>query len=108
MPEIQTQNRLNSAPVSVELARFGNFSAYKPKVGDVIIWHGWFNHWFGIVTGMEKTDLVVLVEKLPKLLILMPEEERLVKTKRVPLMKLRKSIAGEYAVLQDGVWFIDN
>jgi len=57
--------------------------------------------------GIDKNDLMVLIEKLPKLLILMSEEERQTKLRRVPLMKLRKSMGGEYAVIQDGVWYID-
>lgn len=101
------QTRISKQPVSLELARFKNINEYSPKIGDFVIWHGWFRHWFGVISDPNPERLSIIVENLPKLLLTAPESERNKLIRYVPLDKIKSSFGGEYAVMQDGVWFVD-
>lgn len=94
--------------VQVELARCENISKYVPKVSDFIVWHGFIKRWYGVVTDVTQSEVVIITENLPKLLFTIPEDERLKRSKRIPISKIRSSRGGEWHVLQNGVWYFDD
>ena len=92
-----------------ELARYNPLSKWIPKVGDFIIHHGWFSHWYGILSSIEPGSpfVEVITEGLPVLLFLMIPEEQTKKKKLVSVARIKLSRGGQFAVLQDGVWLLD-
>jgi len=93
---------------TVELARFKPISQYRPRIGDFVIYHGWFwTHWFGTINAVgEPTDDVSLIKSgLPALLFNMPEEEMQKNTIRLKISRIQRSAGGEYCVLQNGIWY---
>jgi len=104
----QDLTRLNLHPIACELARYNSITKYSPKIGDFIIWHGWFRKWFGVVNGIDGNRITVIKENLPKLVFSIPENKRYKYMTEIYLDNIRGSSGGEYAINQDGVWFIDD
>lgn len=100
-------SRLTSGTLSVELARYRNLQTWKPKVGDFIIWHGWWSRWYGIVNGVGSGGITIIKENLPKLLLTMPPEEYSKNTIQFQVDRIRRSRGGEFHVYQDSCWFVD-
>ncbi len=92
----------------VELAKYRSFATYVPKISDFVIWHGWWKRWYGIVTDIDNGVLSILTENLPKLLFTIPEDERQKRTIKISLTKIRSSRGGEYHIIQDGIWYVDD
>jgi hypothetical protein len=92
----------------IALAQWKGLETYIPKISDFIIWHGWWYRWYGIITDINNGNLSILRENLPKLLFTTPEDERDKNTIKISITKIRSSRGGEYHVLQDGVWYVDN
>ena len=94
---------------NVTLAEYKPITTYKPKVGDFIIWHGWFTHWYGIVSGVgvetEANKLKIVKAGMPILLFSMDPNEMDQNLEIISLAKLKKS-RGAYAVQQSGIWYI--
>jgi hypothetical protein len=90
-----------------EIARYRSLGVWTPKVGDFIIWHGFFKRWYGIIHDVSGDRLMIIREHLPKLLFSLPSSEY--KTNSIELSSgiIRSSRGGEYAILQDGAWYID-
>jgi len=97
--------RLGSS--SVALAQFASLRKWTPNIGDFVIWHGFFTRWYGVIGAIDGDVLHVIIEGLPKLLFTMLEAEYAKNTRKVSLSAMRSSMGGEYHVLQDGVWYID-
>ena len=109
LTKMEIPTRLSNQPVSVELAKFNTLTRWNPKIGDFIVWHGWFRHWYGVVNDISTVgSLWVIRENLPKLLFSLPMSERSKNSIQVDIDKIRGSRAGEYAVLQDGLWYVDD
>lgn len=102
------RNRLTNQPVPVELARFNDLGRYVPKVGDFVMWHGWLSRWYGLVSEISGDELIIVKDGLPKLLFIMPESERIKNSVTISLTKIRTSRGGEFHVLQEGIWLIDD
>lgn len=102
-------NRLETQLLSVELAKYANLNRYVPKIGDFVVWHGWmWGHWFGVVSEISGGNIVIIRSGLPKLLFTTPESDRSKLTTKISIDKIRRSHGGEYTILQEGVWFIDD
>jgi hypothetical protein len=104
---IAAVTRLTSPAVSVELARYRGLTTWKPKLSDFVIWHGWFSRWYGIISGINGNQITVIKENLPKLLFTMPESDRSKNTISLQVDKIKSSRGGEFHILQDGVWHLD-
>jgi hypothetical protein len=102
------QNRLIGQPVPVELAKYRDLASYAPKIGDFVIWHGWFNRWYGLVIDIHNDELTIVKENLPKLLFCIPESSRNKFSIRISVTTIRVSRGGEYHVLQNGTWYVDD
>jgi hypothetical protein len=90
----------------MELARYRPMTAWRPKIGDFIIWHGWLrNRWYGVINSILDNEVTVITEGLPCLLFTIAESEREQHLVRIPLYKIKSSRGGEYHIQQEGVWY---
>ena len=92
----------------IPLAQFKPLSFYRPRIGDFVVWHGWFSHYFGIVSAIKKDTQIVTITKagLPHLLFTMTPEEtsnpqNTVTTSLAAIMRTKS----QFAFLQDNVWY---
>lgn len=90
--------------LEVPLAYFRLKSSYKPKIGDLIIWHGWFTHWFGIVNGINDHKIMVIYAGIPNLLFTMSEDEYENNSKSISIKSIKSN--RNYNILQDGIWYV--
>lgn len=91
-----------------ELARFSGFRLWEPKLGDFIVYHGWFyDRWFGVISSIDNGIASIITEGLPFLLFNLVPEEYTEHTKNVSIAKIKSSGGGKYAVLQNSVWYVN-
>ena len=95
-----------------DLAHFKYLTQWKPLVGDIIIWHGWFTHWYGVVKSIDANDneLHIIKMGLPVLLLTLDPGEYEGNTVKIPIHKVRQSNGGKYAAIRsvgsNTVWYI--
>lgn len=96
--------------VALQLAHFKQLAGWEPQLYDIVIYHGWFTHWFGIVNGIDSGVVSVVQAGLPVLLLTMDELDIVKKTKQIGVSSIRNSKAGKYTVIQHTgpnlVWYI--
>ena len=96
--------------VALNLAQYSGLSTWKPQLGDVVIQHGWFTHWFGVVNGIDGNSLSIIKAGLPVLLFTMDESTIVGSTTNLNVSSIKTSRPGKYAIIQhDGasqVWYI--
>jgi len=83
-------------------------NTWEPRHLDVVIWHGWFTHWFGIVLEVNRGEISIVKSGLPFLLFQFNDYEMENKKNRIdlPTSMIRNSRGGEYAVLSNNIWYI--
>lgn len=93
--------------LDISLAEYKSIQSYKPRIGDLIIWHGWFTHYYGIVNGLDNNKIRIVRSGMPILLLTMNPEDMCdpKNTKMVSLAKIRSS-KGAFAVMQGGIWYV--
>ena len=94
------------AEINVTLAEYKPIATYKPKIGDFIVWHGWFTHYYGIINGIKDEKLRTVKSGIPFLLFTLKPDEIDTNYKLLSLSRIRQSGSGEYAVQQNGIWYI--
>jgi hypothetical protein len=97
--------------VQVDLAQYAPINTWKPGVGDVIIWHGFFTHWFGIVSQIQPDGSVcVITSGLPLTLFTMNQDTMKKFVKTVHFTRIHASRGGEWAVAQTSggttTWYV--
>lgn len=98
--------------VGVNLAHYKPINSWTPQVGDIVIWHGWIQHWFGIVAGVNQSEDKIHIVKsgLPILLVGMNPAEIEANKVEINLSTILSSTGGKYAALQTTnnvhVWFV--
>jgi hypothetical protein len=97
--------------VGVNLAHYKPISTWKPRVGDVLVWHGWIQHWFGIVSGINKDGTLTVVKGgLPLLLVTQSGAQIESSKSEIPLGEIHSSTGGSYAAIQvvqdTPIWFV--
>jgi hypothetical protein len=96
--------------VALQLAQFNGLTNWKPQLGDHIVQHGLFTHWFGVVNGIDGNVLSVIKAGLPVLLLTMEESAIPSNTIKLNVSSIKTSRAGKYAIIQhngaDQVWYI--
>lgn len=93
---------------NLELAKFRALSKWTPQVGDFIIHHGWlYDKWYGVISNVGVKMVDVIYDGLPFLLFTLLPEKYNSQTKKISLIAIKSSRGGEFAVLQNGVWFVD-
>ena len=98
--------------ISVNLAQSLPIAKWKPALGDIIMWHGWFQHWFGIVSSINAEGTVTVTKAgMPVLLFTMDEIEQTKNKTTIAVSAINRSRGGKYAVLQalpgsTNVWYV--
>jgi hypothetical protein len=90
--------------VNIELLRYRSLAKYQPRVGDFIIFTGWFSRWYGVASAVDKGELTIIKDGLPSLLFTMDESDYAKNSIKLGLGGIINSSPGAYSVLQDGVW----
>jgi hypothetical protein len=97
---------------SMDLAHYDSIKKWSPQIGDFIIWHGWFQHYFGVISGINKDDnsVEVIKQGLPLLLFDMPVEQHEKFKTKVGIGEIKASRGGKYAALRASgsnvIWYI--
>jgi len=90
---------------NVDLAKYLEIRRWKPMIGDICIWHGWIQHFFGIIVDLNKDQAIIRTNGIP--ILLFTGKTKVIK---VDLEDIYNSVGGEYAIIQniDGeiVWYI--
>lgn len=94
------------ANLTISLAEYRSIKKYVPKTGDLIIWHGWFSHFYGIINGHDDKSVRVVKAGLPFLLFTMSQDQMDESHEIIPLSKIKGSKGGEYAVHSGGIWYV--
>lgn len=87
------------------LAEYKSIAAYKPRISDFVIWHGWLSHYYGIINGIENNQIRIIKAGIPLLLLSMEQDQMDQNAIVVSLNKI-KSSRGAYAIQQAGIWYI--
>jgi len=93
------------ANLNISLAEYKPITTYKPKVGDFVVWHGFFTHFYGIINGCDESKIRVITAGLPALLFTMEQDEMDKNLRVINISELRRS-RGAYAIQQGGIWFV--
>lgn len=92
---------------ALPLAKYASFLRWSPRVGDFIIWHGFWGRWYGLINYIEGDVLHIVKENLPVLLFTLSPSEYPANTVKVPVGKILRSRGGEYHILQGDTWYIE-
>ena len=109
--EIFRSDRMDK-DVKLPLIHFKPLSEWKPKIGDIIIRHGWIvrTKWFGVINLMRPDGtLQVVRDGMIKLLVMTPPGLMLSKAVDMSVGEIQGAVPGTYAVLQQdkvGVWYV--
>ncbi len=94
----------------INLANYGSIVKWSPQLGDVIIYHGWLTHWFGIINGIEGNTLHIVKAGMPLLLLTMDDIEIPKNSIKIGINKIKRSTGGKYAIFQTiantSTWYI--
>lgn len=96
------------------LAEYFPIQTYTPVYGDLIIKSGWLRQYFGFMIQYDttKSEVSIIMEGMPRLLVTSPTSEHEKKTEKYALSKITNGWPGEWAVLRHdktkntSVWFI--
>lgn len=105
----RTENRNQTISMN-GIAKFRSLRLWQPRIGDFIIYHGWlFGRWYGIISDVTREGrLSVIKDGLPFLLLTTLPDQQTDKSIEIPSSKIIQSRGGAYAVLQEGVWHIND
>src|SRR5271169_6499176 len=97
--------------LNVDLAYFKSLVEWTPRVGDFIIWHGWLQHWFGVVSQIDPDGSLHIVNQgMPLLLFGLSQPQMDKNTRVVHLTDVQTSTGGKYATIQahgnNIVWYV--
>lgn len=91
--------------LNITLAEYKSIISYQPKIGDFVIWHGWFSHYYGIINGINDNQIRIVKAGMPLLLLSMDPDDINKNLIVVSVNKIRGS-RGSYAVNQNGIWYV--
>lgn len=89
--------------LELSLALYKPIQSYNPRVGDFVIWHGWFTHYYGIVNYTHNNKVKIIKAGLPELLFNMDQSDMEKNSIIVDANKIKKS--KDYAILQSNIWY---
>lgn len=92
--------------VNIALAQYKSIKNYSPRISDFIIWHGWFSHYYGVISSMRDDKITIITAGLPCLLFSYDSIESTGNSKEISLNKIRRSRGGTFSILQGGVWYV--
>jgi len=97
---------------SIDLAHHMSIGKWTPQIGDIVVWHGWFQHYFGVVSSISQDENSVDVIKrgLPVLLFSMTPGEYKKNTIKIDIGTIKGSTGGKYATVRtvrgNLVWYV--
>ena len=94
-----------------DLAYYKPLLEWTPAVGDILIYHGWFTHWFGVVNQLNSDNTFDVIKAgLPILLMTMNNTTMKKSTINVDLADVVASSGGKYSAIKCSqntmIWFI--
>lgn len=101
--------------VDIQLMQYRGMQDWKPRVGDVIIRHGWIvrTKWFGVVNFIRPDGVLdVIKDGMPRLLVTTPADLMRSKTSDVNPGIIKSSTPGSYTIMQQDsssgmvVWYV--
>lgn len=100
--------------LATNLAQYRAIAMWKPQLGDIVIQHGLFTHWFGIISGIDKTagygNLTITKAGMPVLLVTMHDAESEKNKIEIPIADVLTSKGGKYAAIQlvnsSLIWYV--
>ena len=92
--------------LNIPLAQYKAIHLYRPRIGDFIIHHGWFTHYYGIINGMQENKLHIIKAGLPILLFTMKDKNREQNQMEIYLDDILHSKGGKYTIKQGDIWFV--
>lgn len=97
---------------SMDLAHYDSLRKWNPQIGDFIVWHGWFQHYFGVVSSIlrEENSIEVIKKGIPLLLFAMPPEQHDKNKVKINVGDIKGSTGGKYAAIRAAgnniVWYV--
>lgn len=97
---------------SIDLTHHTNLSSWDPQIGDIIIWHGWLQHWFGVVSNVIREDhsVEIIRKGIPLLLFAMIPEEHDKNKIKISVGDIKSSTGGKYAAVRANknnlIWYV--
>ncbi len=95
----------------VDLALYKSIQDWEAQVGDIIICHHFFSHWYGIISQTNPDNTIVVTQAGLPLLLLTMNNNTQEKTKRtLDISDIINSKGGKYAAIKciqnTLVWFV--
>lgn len=101
---------MTNQPTTVELSRYRPIEDYVPHIGDFVIWQGWTNTKFGVVSDIKGGTLRIILDGTPRLLLTMAESEMKNRIQDVQANDIITRKAKYYSIMSDrtgsAVWYI--
>lgn len=102
---------MNMMAPNTDLAFYKSLAEWAPRIGDNIVWHGWLQHWFGVVNGISPDGNVSIIRAgIPLLLFSMSEPQMEKNTVHIHITELKTSTGGKYCAMQAQggsiVWYV--
>jgi hypothetical protein len=95
------QNLGQGQVVQVDLGHYAPIHKWMPRIGDIVIWHGWMTHWFGVINLIQPNGHVSIIKSgMPATLFTMNQDEMQKSVVQVHYTKMQASRGGEWAVVQ--------
>lgn len=82
--------------IDVELMRFSDLAAWKPKIGDMIFRDGFFSRWFAVISGINGDSLSVKKAGNLRLLVQDDYEEVVLNVR-----KIKNAMVGSFSVISN-------
>jgi len=101
--------------IDIALAHYKNIEQWTPKVGDLIIKHGWIirTKWFGIVNYIHNDgSLDIIIDGMIKLLVTSPADTIKSKSTLMTTAEIKNATSGTFAIQQSDstsnsmVWYV--
>ena len=84
-----------------DLAYFKPIQEWEPAVGDSLIYHGWFFHWFGIISQVNPDNTVEVIKSGLPLLLMTMNNSKMEKSKvNVDVADIQSASGGKYAAIK--------
>lgn len=100
--------------LTANLAQYKPIATWRPQLGDVVFQHGLLTHWFGLVSGIDRSGgygkITITKAGMPVLLVTMHDAEADKNKIELPVADILTSKGGKYAALQSIgnslVWYV--
>ena len=85
----------------VDLAFYKSMQEWEPAVGDYLVHHGWFTHWFGVISQVNPDNTIELVKSgLPVLLLTMNNSKMEKSKTHLDVADIKSARGGKYAAVK--------